>query len=131
MSARVAVVIDDEADIRTFLSTVLADAGWTVHTAGSADEGFALVRSERPAVVLLDLMMPERGGLNVLVNIRKDAELKAIPVVVVSGIQDTLTSDYHAYFERFKHYKPDAYLDKPVEPAQLLAKLEEVTAAKV
>ena len=76
-------------------------------------------------------MMPERGGLNVLVNIRKDPEIKATPVVVVSGIQDTLTSDYHSYFERFKHYRPDAYLDKPVEPSTLLAKLDELTAAKV
>jgi len=131
MGARVAVVIDDEADIRTFLSTVLADAGWTVHTAGSADQGLDLVRSERPSAVLLDLMMPERGGLNVLVGIRKDPELKGTPVVVVSGIQDTLTSDYHAYLERFKHYRPDAYLDKPVEPSTLLAKLDELTAAKV
>lgn len=131
MSARVAVVIDDEADIRTFLSTVLADAGWTVHTAGSADEGLEMVRRERPAAVLLDLMMPERGGLNVLVGIRKDSDLRPTPVVVVSGIQDTLTGDYHAYLERFKHYRPDAYLDKPVDPARLLAKLDELTAAKV
>lgn len=131
MSARVAVVIDDEADIRTFLSTVLADAGWTVHTAGGADQGLELIRRERPHAVLLDLMMPERGGLNVLVGIRKDPDIKATPVVVVSGIQDHLNRDYHAYLERFKHYRPDAYLDKPVEPPALLAKLDELTAAKV
>jgi len=131
MSTRTAVVIDDEADVRTFLSTVLEDAGWTVHTASGADEGLELVRRERPSAVLLDLMMPERGGLNVLVGIRKDAELRATPVLVVSGIQDTLTGDYHAYFERFKHYRPDAFLDKPVAPAALLAKLDELTAATV
>jgi CheY-like chemotaxis protein len=126
MRQRSAVIIDDEPDVTTYLATLLADNGWRVLTANRADEGLELVRRERPDAVLLDLMMPERGGLNVLVNIRKDPELKATPVVVVSGIQSTLTTDYHAYLERFKHYRPDAYLDKPVKVDELLAKLEEL-----
>jgi CheY-like chemotaxis protein len=131
MSQRSAVIIDDEPDVTTYLAALLTDNGWRVHSAHSVADGLELVRREHPDAVLLDLMMPERGGLNVLVNIRKDPELKATPVVVVSGIQSTLSADYHAYLERFKHYHPDAFIDKPVKAEELLAKLAELVGAVV
>lgn len=124
MAQRVAVIIDDEPDITTYLATLLADHGWEARTANSVKDGLALLAKGRPDAVLLDLMMPERGGLNALVEIRKTASLKDVPVVVVSGIQDKLNADYHAYLERFKHYRPEAFLDKPVDPALLLKTLD-------
>ncbi|MFH1176093.1 MAG: response regulator [Acidobacteriota bacterium] len=130
MTAKSAVIIDDEPDITTYLATVLQDHGWQARTANSVDEGLALLAAETPNAVLLDLMMPERGGLNALVAIRKDPRLQGVPVVIVSGIQEKLTADYHAYIDRFKHYRPDAFLDKPVDPAGLIKLLEELTAAK-
>lgn len=129
MPQRSAVIIDDEPDVTAYLATLLEDHGWRARTANNADGGLALLAAERPDVVLLDLMMPERGGLNALVAIRKDHSLRGLPVVVVSGIQDKLTADYHAYLERFKHYRAEAYLDKPVDPAGLLQTLEDVVGA--
>lgn len=131
MAQRVAVIIDDEPDITTYLATLLTDHGWKAQTANSVKAGLALLAAGRPDAVLLDLMMPERGGLHALVEIRKNPALKDVPVVVVSGIQEKLTADYHAYLERFKHYRPDAYLDKPVDPALLLRTLDDLLAAKV
>jgi CheY-like chemotaxis protein len=131
MAQRVAVIIDDEADITTYLATLLADHGWQARTANSVKDGLALLAAGRPDAVLLDLMMPERGGLNALVEIRKNPALGGVPVIVVSGIQEKLTADYHAYLERFKHYRPDAYLDKPVDPAALLKTLDELVGAAV
>lgn len=130
MAQRVAVIIDDEPDITTYLATLLADHGWTARTANSVKDGLTLLAAGRPDVVLLDLMMPERGGLNALVEIRKTASLKDVPVVVVSGIQDKLNADYHAYLERFRHYRPDAFLDKPVDPTLLLKTIEGLAAVK-
>jgi CheY-like chemotaxis protein len=130
MAQRVAVIIDDEPDITTYLATLLADHGWEARTANSVKDGLALLAKGRPDVVLLDLMMPERGGLNALVEIRKTEAVKDVPVVVVSGIQDKLNADYHAYLERFKHYRPDAFLDKPVDPALLLKTLDELAAVR-
>jgi CheY-like chemotaxis protein len=86
-----------------------------VRAANRAVDGLKLLQDERPDVLLLDLMMPEQGGLSVLVAVRKDERLKELPVVLVSGIQEKLTADYHAYIERFKHYRPDAFVDKPVD----------------
>jgi two-component system alkaline phosphatase synthesis response regulator PhoP len=126
MRQRSAVVIDDEPDVTTYLATFLSDSGWRVRTANGVDEGLALLAAERPDAVLLDLMMPERGGLSALVAIRKDPALASLPVVIVSGIQEKLTSDYHAFLTRAKSYRPDAYLDKPVKPAELLRTLDEL-----
>jgi DNA-binding response OmpR family regulator len=123
-----AVIIDDEPDTTTYLTALLSDHGWRVRSANRADEGLALLAQDRPDVLLLDLMMPDRGGLSVLVAVRKDSALAGLRVVVVSGIQQTVTADYHAFLGHFKHFHPDAYLDKPIDAQQLLATLEALTA---
>lgn len=128
MAERTAVIIDDEPDVTTYLGTLLTDRGWEVRTANTADEGLALVRDRRPDAVLLDLMMPERGGLSVLVELRKDPELGSVPIVIVSGIQSALNADFRAWLARFKYRQPDAFLDKPVDPDELIAVLERLTA---
>ncbi len=128
MEAKSAVIIDDEPDITTYLAALLTDQGWQVRTANSSSEGLALLARERPGVVLLDIIMPDQGGLHTLVAIRKDPNLASVPVILVSGIQEKLTADYHAFLDRFKHYRPDAFLDKPVNPPELFATLEKVLA---
>jgi CheY-like chemotaxis protein len=121
-----ALVIDDEPDQTTYLSTLLKDHGWEARTANSADEGLTLAQADVPDVVLLDVMMPERGGLSTLVALRNDERTKSVPVVLVTGIQDTLTHDFGAFLDRFKKHHPDAYLEKPIEPEKLLKTLDEV-----
>jgi twitching motility two-component system response regulator PilH len=122
-------VIDDEPDITTYIDAVLSDRGWAVRTANSADEGLELARQQVPDVILLDVMMPERGGLSTLVALRKDPVLKEVPVVLVTGIQDTLTQDFEAYLGRIRSYHPDAYTQKPIDPEKLLAILDGVLGA--
>lgn len=126
MNPQSAVIIDDEPDVTLYLSTLLSDRGWQVRTANGVEAGLELIRERRPDVVLLDLMMPDRGGLNALVAIRKDPAFETLPVIIVSGIQEKLTSDYRAYLDRFKHYKPNGFLDKPIDTAVLFAKLDEI-----
>jgi len=129
MAQRSALLIDDEPDVTTYLGTVLTDAGWRVRTANSADDGIAMAKEEVPDAVLLDIMMPERGGLSTLVALRKDPKLAKVPIVIVSGIQETLTTDFREFLGKFKYRQPDAFLDKPVEPEQLLRLLDELTGA--
>jgi len=121
-----ALVIDDELDQTTYLSTLLQDQGWEVRSANSADDGLALARETTPDVVLLDVMMPDRGGLSTLVALRKDPGTKDVPVVLVTGIQDTLTHNFKGFLDRFRRHHPDAYIEKPVDPDTLLKTLHEV-----
>ncbi|MGE5344768.1 MAG: response regulator [Acidithiobacillales bacterium] len=131
MKERSVVVIDDEPDVTAYLGTLLADHGWRVRAANGVDQALRLLAEERPDAVLLDLMMPERGGLTALVAIRKDPALAGLPVVIVSGIQEKLTSDYHAFLDRAKRFKAEAFLDKPIDPVVLLRTLDELVVAPV
>ena len=128
MAGKNALIIDDEPDVTIYHGTLLEDHGWTVRTANSGDEGLALAQADPPDVVLLDVMMPDRGGLSTLVALRKDARTKHVPVVLVTGIQATLTKDFKSFLERFRSYNPDGYLEKPVNSDRLLKLLDEVTA---
>lgn len=127
MAHRTALIIDDEPDITTYHGTLLSDNGWTVETANSADDGLALAQAKPPDVVLLDVMMPNRGGLSTLVALRKDPRTKDVPVVLVTGVQETLTRDFEAFLDRIRSYHPDAFVEKPVEAAELLSTLDRVT----
>ena len=128
MSQKIALVIDDEPDVTTYHETLLSDHGWKVFTANSGDDGLALARKEQPDVVLLDVMMPERGGLSTLIALRKEPSLAGTKVVLVTGIQDSLTADFEKFLDRFKSYNPDAYIEKPADADKLLATLAELTA---
>lgn len=128
--SRKALIIDDEPDTSTYLGTLLSDHGWDVRTANDVNTGLALARKETPDIVLLDLMMPDRGGLSALVELRKDPKLGSVPIVIVSGIQETLTADFRKFLARFKYKKADAFLDKPIKPEELLNKVDELTSEK-
>jgi two-component system alkaline phosphatase synthesis response regulator PhoP len=128
MAERSALIIDDEPDVTTYHATLLADHGWQVATANSGDEGLELARQKRPDIVLLDVMMPDRGGLSTLIAFRKDPDLKSVPVVLVSGIQETLTADFGSFLDRFKTYNPDGFVEKPIDADKLLKLLDDLSA---
>ena len=127
MAPKTAVIIDDEPDITTYVGTFLSDNGWDVRTANNPNEGIAMAQAEPPHVVLLDVMMPERGGLSTLIALRKDERTAKVPVVLVTGIQESLKSDFGDFLDRFKNFHPDAYLQKPIEEAELLQTLDKLT----
>ncbi len=124
MARRIAVVVDDEPDEATYLATVLRDHGWRVEVAHDAAAGLEAIRKLRPGVVLLDVMMPDRGGLSALAEIRRDPGLAGTRVVLVTGIQEGLTADFGGFLERFRRLGPDGYLEKPVAPEELLEAVE-------
>jgi CheY-like chemotaxis protein len=128
MAEKTAVIIDDEPDITTYLETFLTDNGWSVRVANDPNAGIALAQAEPPSVILLDVMMPERGGLSTLIALRKDERTAKVPVVLVTGIQESLKADFGNFLDRFKKYHPDAYVQKPIDEAGLLQTIEEVTS---
>ncbi len=128
MAGKIALIIDDEPDITTYHGTLLSDNGWEVRTANSGDDGLAIAKKETPDIVMLDVMMPERGGLSTLIGFRKDPTLNSVPVVLVTGIQESLTADFGQFLDRFKKYNPDGYVEKPIDPESLLKLLDELTA---
>jgi twitching motility two-component system response regulator PilH len=128
MAVKTALIIDDEPDVTTYHGTVLSDHGWEVHTANSGTDGIAIAQEKSPDVIMLDVMMPEKGGLSTLIALRKDERTKKIPVVLVTGIQEALNADFEAFLNRFKAYNPNGYMEKPINVDTLIATLEKLTS---
>jgi CheY-like chemotaxis protein len=86
---QVVLIVDDDATLREMYEAYLKAAGFTVVAAQDGKEGLEKAKANKPAIILLDLMMPEMNGIEVLKHLKADNELKAIPVIVFTAlIQD-------------------------------------------
>jgi DNA-binding response OmpR family regulator len=113
--ARVAVVIEDEADIRSLLADVLEQAGFTVHTAGTGLEGVRLVSDVDPLVTTLDVNMPGMDGFESARRIRAASSTYIVMLSARSEEIDALQGlDAGA----------DDYVTKPFRPRELRARIE-------
>jgi len=79
------LVVDDEAAIRNLLHDLLGDEGYVVSTASNGRSALAMVRQERPDLILMDVMMPELDGLETLRHLRGGADSASIPVILMSA----------------------------------------------
>jgi DNA-binding response OmpR family regulator len=111
------VVCDDDERLRELMEVTLGPS-YEYADAGDADTAIALCRSLRPDLLLLDVMLPGRSGLDVLRTLRADPELRATPVVVVSAWQTA--EDREAATEA----GADAFLTKPFELVDLIDTVE-------
>jgi DNA-binding response OmpR family regulator len=109
------LIIDDEADVRRYLTAILKKHGYEILTASDGVEGLEIARRERPDLVTLDLMMPNQSGTDFYRNLIKDKELGETPVIVVSGLPGR-----HLAVKR-----PAAIFDKPIDPEALVAAVRE------
>ncbi|MEQ1707711.1 MAG: ATP-binding protein [Terricaulis sp.] len=82
------IVIEDEADARELAARALTRAGFQVQGVGGGEAGLALVRAKTPALVLLDIFLPDRSGWRVLQSLKHDPKTQDIPVVVLSVNED-------------------------------------------
>lgn len=115
------LVADDEADILTFLSTVLEDNGAIVIQARNGDEAIALAKKEKPDLVTLDLSMPGKDGGQVFEALRTDPELTRTRICIVSGKPELRRLIYES-----KVLPPEGYLDKPVNEETLLLNVRKI-----
>jgi DNA-binding response OmpR family regulator len=113
--SRVAVVIEDEEDIRSLLSAVLAQAGFTVHGAGTGEDGLELVLRHQPLVTTLDVNMPGMDGFETAKRIR-----------AVSGTYIVMLSARTEEIDALQGLEAgaDDYVAKPFRPRELRARID-------
>jgi CheY-like chemotaxis protein len=112
------LVVDDDPEIVSMLSTRLTKRGYDVSTAADGHRALELAKRERPDIVLLDVMMPGKSGWEVARALKQDPVTATIKIVMVTAIGESvneLTSPL---------YGADAHLDKPFE----FEKLEKIIA---
>jgi CheY-like chemotaxis protein len=118
------LIVDDEADVVTYLSTLLEDAGYEIDTATDGKQCMEAVRASRPDLITLDMTMPEQSGVKTYRELKeKNPELADIPVIVVTAIGDEM--------ERFLGSRkqvpnPEGFMSKPIDKERLLQMVSEL-----
>jgi two-component system phosphate regulon response regulator PhoB len=120
MTATRVLVVEDDPSVRGLLHTLLSAEGYDVVTASDGLAGLVKAAATRPALMLLDLMMPDLGGVRVLEEVRDDPELADTPVIVVTGKVDAVPGMRDLLGE-------DHVFVKPFAVAELLARVAEFT----
>lgn len=113
------LIVDDEPDEIVFVSTLLEENGYATISAMDGVDGFEKACTERPDLVLLDILMPRRGGIEMYKHLRKNADTAGIPVVIVTGVSKDRYFE-GAMFGREGLGRPNGYIDKPVNPDAML-----------
>ncbi len=124
------LIVEDEADIATYLATVLRVNGFEPTVASDVKSGLRLAQELRPHLICLDIMMPKESGISMYTRLRSDAELKAIPVVIISGAGQDGSFDFRSYVPDTSVPEPDYYLEKPVSAEHYVSVVSELLAAK-
>ncbi len=119
--SRKILVVDDEPDVVRYFTALLEENGYATASAADGVEALAKVRSERPDLVTLDITMPNESGVRVYRELKNDATLCKIPVVVVTGISHSFKQFISS---RSQVPPPDGYLEKPVTPEGLLGEVK-------
>lgn len=113
------LAIDDENDALLILKTALTSEGYDVITATNGFDGVALAEEQKPDLVILDLLMPEMDGFEVLAQLKSSDTTGEIPVIVVSGVSEK---------EKIKNALTqgiDYFIMKPYDYNDLIAKVHE------
>ena len=112
--------VDDEEDILNFLELVLSEKGYEVVTASGGQEALTRAQMERPDLVLLDIMMPQMDGWEVLKLLRVDEETAEIPVAMLSARTEAR--------DRVQGLQEGAidYICKPFSLSELLGKIDAI-----
>jgi DNA-binding response OmpR family regulator len=114
------LVVEDDPSVRGLLHTLLTAEGYDVSTASDGLAGLVKAAQTLPNLILLDLMMPDLGGVRVLEELRDDPELDETPVLVVTGQVDAVPGMRRLLGE-------DNVFVKPFAVAELLARVAAIT----
>jgi twitching motility two-component system response regulator PilH len=109
------LIVDDVQSELEMLKGSIAALGHEVFTAVDGEQAEQMIRSERPDLILLDVVLPKKNGFQVCRDLKQDAQLKKIPVIMVSG-KSTAADIFWG-----KKQGADEYLPKPIKADELVS----------
>ena len=121
------LVVDDELDMRIFITTLLETSGFKPLSAEDGLQGLEIARSDKPSLIILDIMMPRESGITMYRELRIDPALKDIPVIMLSALARKTFLHSQKVLDAYNEEKipePEAYIEKPPEPEELLEAFE-------
>jgi len=125
--ARKILIVDDDSDFVEAVTMILKPKKFEVVAAYNGKEGIEKVKTERPDLVVLDVMMPEKDGYTVCRELKSDPKWSHIPILLLTAVAS------HVPTTRFTQQmgmetEADDYIDKPVEPEVLVKRIETLLA---
>jgi CheY-like chemotaxis protein len=126
MQNKKVLVVDDEMDMRIFLSTLLETSGYKAIIASNGEEGIQKARKHKPAAIILDVLMPKSGGIQMYREVKTDKDLKTIPVIMISAIAKKTFLHSMKMLNSYRGEtvpEPEGYIEKPPESDELLRTL--------
>ena len=117
------LIVDDELDMRIFISTLLETSGYRPIMTRDGSEGMVKAREISPDLIILDVMMPGEGGVQMYRQLKTDESLMNIPVILLSGVAKKTFAHYLKMLNARTENaipEPSAYLEKPPEAEDLL-----------
>ena len=120
VAQKIILVVDDSPTERFFLTDLLTKSGYEVLTAENGDDALAKIRLERPALVVMDVVMPGSSGFQITRALNRDPATQSIPVILCTS-KSTETDRIWGLRQGARDY-----VTKPVDAIELLAKIAEL-----
>jgi CheY-like chemotaxis protein len=123
------LIVDDELHMRIFMATLFETSGYEPILARDGKEGIRKARENMPALIILDVMMPEEGGVIMYRHVKMDDALKHIPVIMLSAVAGKTFSHSLKMLDLGRAStlpEPEAYVEKPPKADILLAIAEKI-----
>jgi DNA-binding response OmpR family regulator len=121
------LIIDDDPDITEAMTVILTNRGYDVRTAQDGSEGMDQLKQARPDLIILDVMMrTSQEGFELSRELKHNKAFKNIPILMLTGVKQKTGLDFKTTAGDQDWLPVDEYLDKPVKPDVLLAKVEDL-----
>lgn len=119
------LLVDDDKDFVEATKMVLESKPYEVLVAYNGDEGLAKARKEKPDLIILDVIMPVKDGFTAAEQLKKDPELKKIPVIMLTSFAQKVGETSLSMSQGLMLDTED-YVDKPISPEELLKRVEKL-----
>ena len=119
MEEKFILIVDDDKDTRNIINTTLTAKGYNTKEACNGKEALELINLHKPALILLDIMMPEMSGYEVITRLKLKPETQSIPIIML-----TAKSEDEDILLGYNEYSVDYYIPKPFTTKHLLNGIE-------
>jgi len=121
------IIVDDDRDILDSLQTILEARQYTVITAADKAEGMEKIRTEKPDLAILDVMMSTwNDGFEMSRELKKDPQFKDMPILMLTGVKQKTGMDFKSTAGDPTWCPVDSFLEKPVEPEILIEEVKKL-----
>jgi two-component system alkaline phosphatase synthesis response regulator PhoP len=117
------LLVDDDVDFVESTKTILESKPYDVIVASNGDEGLQKARTEKPDLILLDVIMPVKDGFTAAEQLKKDPQLSKIPTLMLTAFAEK-SKETSIPVSRGFTLETEDYIEKPVSPQELLARVE-------